>query len=433
MVDLVTRIKGKDTRHLWALVERTAPRAATALSSVALAVLVSPDQVGVYALGIVVLTFVQAITDVGARQSLLLHWGQGDTRGFFRRFSWISIPGSLLAMAGGLVLVSRLSTGADESSFVTLLPMLVVPGLAILSMPAMVELQARGHWRQATTSQGVGAIVGLVVGLAVMLSTRSILGAAVQLAVAEVMTLLLATTAARRRRAARRDGDAHGLVGDYALTSGYAVLGWGQGQVDRLALGAWAGAATLGLYTFAAQVSRSLSEAAAQGTSSVLRSDLGRVDSVDDADAIRSTVNRAMSRSASLVAAVATVSIAGAAVLALVLSPDWRPALLVVPLFAASGFGTAASWNTTALLQRIGRVGRAMWVRVVGVLLAFPIAWAAAHSLALAAGLVVARELAVALLLGIACGRHAPVRGLVAICSWTAAFSLLGFIALWIF
>ncbi|WP_444663090.1 lipopolysaccharide biosynthesis protein [Cellulomonas sp. CW35] len=433
MPDVLTRLKGRDTRHLWALVERTAPRAATALASVALAALVSPDQVGVYALGIVVLTFVQAMTDVGARQSLLLHWTQGATDRFVRRFAWLAVPGSALAMAVGLVLVSRLGTGADEASFVMLLPMLVVPGLAILSMPAMVELQARGHWRQATSSQGVGAIVGLVVGLGVMLWTRSILGGAVQLAVAELVTLLLATRAVRRRRTAPRTGEAPGVVRDYALTSGYAVLGWGQGQVDRLALGAWAGAATLGLYTFASQVSRSLAEAAAQGTSSVLRADLGRVDRADDVDALRSTVNRAMARSASLVGVVAVASIAGAAVLAIVLSPDWRPALLVVPLFAASGFGTAASWNTTALLQRIGRVGRAMWVRVVGVLMAFPIAWAATHSLPLAAGLVVAREVVVAVMLGIACGRYAPVRGLVVVCCWTAVFSFVGVIALWIF
>ncbi|UJP41012.1 oligosaccharide flippase family protein [Cellulomonas palmilytica] len=429
----LARLKRADRRQLWALVERAAPRAATALTSVALALLVSPEEVGVFALGIVVLTLVQALTDVGARQSLLLHWARGETRVFIRRFTAIAVPGSVLAMAGGLTVVALVATGADRSSFALLIPLLVVPGLAILSMPYMVGLQAGGHWRQATTSQGIGAIAGLAVGLVVMIATRSILGSAVQFVVAEAVTLLLAASAGRRRITPVDGEDAPGVARDYVLTSSYAVLGWGQGQVDRLALGAWAGASTLGLYTFASQVSRSLAEASAQGTSSVLRADLGQTDSSADRRTLGGIASRAMVRSTFLVAGVATVSIVGAAVLALVLDPDWRPALLVVPLFAASGFGTAAAWNITALLQRLGLVARAMWVRIIGVGMAFPIAWAASHSLGLAASLVVLREIVVALLLGLACGRSAPVRGLVTACSWTAAFSLLGVVALWIF
>ncbi len=422
--------RGIDLRQLWSLAERLAPRLATAVVSLLLAAFVAPSDVGVYALGIVALTLVQAFSDVGLRQSLLLHWRDSRALPFYDRFAR---HGRYLSFAAMVLLIALIAvtTGAPSRRFAELLPLAAVPVVAMLSLPWMVALQAGGEWRRASTAQGVGALSGLALSVPVLVATRSIVAGSLQLLLAEVVTLVMARASARRLPDAPKEPGLASIAHDCAVTSGYAAMGWGQSQADRLLVGAVAGTGVLGLYSFASQVSRSLAEAAAQGAGAVLRADLGALDP-RDSRGIREAADRAIVRASALVAGLTVLSIAGAWVLSLLLDPQWAPALEVVPLMTASGLGTVAAWNMTAVLQARKIVGRAIWVRLVGIALAVPIALSAQTSLVLAAGAVVVRELFVALLLCVACGEARPARGMRVAGLISVGVSVIGCMYIWI-
>ncbi|WP_184349375.1 oligosaccharide flippase family protein, partial [Xanthomonas vasicola] len=90
------------------------------------------------------------------------------------------------------------------------------------------------------------------------------------------------------------------LTREFRHSSGFFILGWLQGQADRILLGAIAGTAALGSYNLAMAVARNPGDAGSSSTANVLRVRLDKADGVDD---VRGAANALLVRAALLSAA----------------------------------------------------------------------------------------------------------------------------------
>ncbi|MET3512080.1 lipopolysaccharide biosynthesis protein [Plantibacter flavus] len=404
--------------HLaWAILERILPRVASALIMLVLAARLTPSLVGMYAWMVLALTLVQTVGDTAARQTAVVH---GDTEAgerFVRRFRvWSALIGgaALAVTVGALVLTHH---AEDRWQAIALAPFVLVPAASAVGIDALVRLQRAGRWKEIASHQAWSSTGSLLCSVPTLLATGSLLASALQAMLAEAGFALL-----NRRRAARLPrasaADAHSreptanVLGDYLHTALFSLLGWGQGQTDRLSIGALAGGARLGQYAFAMSLSRSIGDAAALAAINVLRPVLAEAARDGRGSQIVALTEASLRRSLVLavVAAMAT-SIGAELVLGPFLADDWDPALALVPVLTLSVAPSVVAWSVTAVLQAESRMRRASPIKAVGVLLSLPVGVVALHDLQLAAWLVNARELVVMALLLLAARHRAPWRG----------------------
>ena len=387
-------------RHLiLSIVERVGARLPAAALMIVLAAFVDPAIAGIYAWMILALTLTQAVLDQPLRQVSIEAIVSTEGRHFIHRVLTIGTIGAttfLLCVFGVLVFAYF----ADSNGQVLYLGVLaVVPLLTNLGIPYVAELQVTHRWRELAQTQALAGTAAMALTLPVLILTGTLLGPALQPVLAE-----LANSLEVRRRARRTPLDvsqdvqvsARELAREWRGTVVYSVLGWGQGQADRLLVGAIAGTAQLGAFAYASALGRTAGDAVSNAGVNVLRS---KVIGVGLSEV------RALLATASLRAVVANalaallVALLSAFVLPLFLLDGWREALRAAPVIALSTVPGAVSWHITVVLIVQRRTARALPVRVVGVLLALPVALAATVSLETAAWLIVVREVVVMLLL----------------------------------
>ncbi|ROR82425.1 Membrane protein involved in the export of O-antigen and teichoic acid [Plantibacter flavus] len=410
-------------RLAWSVLERVLPRAASALIMLVLAARLAPSVVGIYAWMVLALTLVQTIGDTAARQTAVVHAGTASGALFIGRFRvWSAvIGGALLAV----VVVALLLTQAaqDRWQVLALAPFVFVPAASAAGIDALVRLQRSARWKDIASNQAWSSTCSLLCSVPTLLVTESLLASALQALLAEAGFAIL-----NRRRAARLERPADtgtrrpeltgGVFRDYLHTALFSLLGWGQGQTDRLSIGALAGGARLGQYSFAMSLSRSIGDAAALAAINVLRPVLAEAARDGRGSEIVAVTEASLRRSLALtvVAAVAT-TIGVHLFVAPFLADDWNPALALVPVLALSVAPSVVAWSVTAVLQAESRMRWASPIKAVGVLLSLPVGVVALTDLQLAAWLVNARELIVMALLLLAARHRAPWRGgLLALC-----------------
>jgi O-antigen/teichoic acid export membrane protein len=404
--------------HLaWSILERILPRVASALIMLVLAAIVAPSIVGMYAWMVLALTLVQTVGDTAARQTAVVHAGSTGGDRFVRHFRrWSAGVGGLL-LAATVAALFLTQAGPDRWQAIALVPFVLVPSCSALGLDALVRLQRAGRWKRIASSQAWSSTASLLCSVPILVTTHSLLASALQATLAEAGFALLNRRHAARSVPATTDDDRPGtstsaVFGDYLHTALFALLGWGQGQTDRVSIGALAGDARLGQYAFAMSLSRSVGDAAALATINVLRPVLVGAARSGRGSEIVALAERSLRRSLALAVLAAALTTVGAHLLvAPFLTEAWDPALALVPVLALAVAPSVVAWTVTAILQAESRMRWASPIKAIGVLLSLPIGVVAVHDLDLAAWLVNARELVVMGLLLVAARHRAPWRG----------------------
>ena len=303
---------------------------------------------------------------------------------------------------------------SERTAALALLPMALVPMFSAIELRAVVALQAAHEWRRFARAQAIAAVSSLGVTVPVVLVTRSLVAASLQAALSEFLFAVLTTRAVRQigfvtRLPEDRFANARSrLLREYGAAVTYTVLGWGQNQADRVAVGFSAGTATLGAYSLATSLARSAGEAASNASVNVLRAQIGNVELHTDR-ALRTVAEASLKRSLGLLLVLVMLTVAGTEfAIRPVLGAAWRPALDVVPALSTGTIPNLVEWSTTSVLQAQGRLRRALPFKAIGILFALPIGIVAASSLQTAAWLALSRDVFVAVAMLICAGSAAP-------------------------
>lgn len=400
---------------LLSLLERLLPRLASSVTVIFLATVVEPSELGVYSWGVLLITAYAAIADVPARQIMILALGHGSDNNFFRKYRLAAIFLGGPFMLAAVVLLYLFLSSDQRDQALLLVPIGLLPFATAAGLPATARLQAAGRWGDIVRAQVWASVWSLLVGLALVLLTDSIVGAVVQALLAQGLLSGICVLQARRtgqpaqeaQESTPKPSSLRRPEADYFAIARYSGLTWLQAQADRVALGILAGPALLGSYALATALSRGLGDALAAGSANVLRTQLGSTASSESTGTASRTVGSALGLAAGTVAL--TVAVVHWLVGPL-LGPAWDEPLVAVPLLAQATLFSVVNWSLSVLHVNEGSAQRAAAVPVVGILFSVPIAVVATQSLPLAALTVVAREAALALALILALKGQKPWR-----------------------
>jgi O-antigen/teichoic acid export membrane protein len=411
---------------IWSLVERVFPRLASALLMVLLAQYVTPVVVGLYAWPMLVLTFYYSALDGAIRQIVVPSFANEDAFKFLLRYRrWASI-GGVVAMLATLAVLWSVFPVALHSQILALLPLVLVPIANSYSIIPLGFLQRADQWRRLANLQLMVAGFSLVVSLPMLFLTKSLLAAATQVLLAELLFAVFAHRAALRigiREHVASLTSGMNLAKEFGHASWFFILGWLQGQADRILLGAIAGTAALGSYNLAMAVARNPGDAVSSSTANVLRV---RLDQLEEMAAVREAANKLLVRASALSAVlVVALNLGTDLVLRPFLDASWSKPLDAVYPASLSIFITTITWSLAPVLMVRGRLRWGAPIKAVGVVLAVPIALAAVHSVAFAAWIYLGRELILLALLMIGCGRATPVKAVLASLAFAIATGLV--------
>jgi len=396
---------------IWSLVERVFPRLASAALMVLLAQYVTPVVIGLYAWPMLVLTFYYSALDGAIRQVVVPSFANETSYRFLLRYrAWASVCG-VIAMMATLAILWFVFPPELHPQIFALIPLVVVPIANSYSIIPLGFLQRGDQWRRLANLQLTVSGLSLVVSVPVLFLTRSLLAASLQVLLAELLFAVFAHRAAVRmglpaHLETLRRGET--LAREFRHASWFFILGWLQGQADRILLGTIAGTAALGSYNLAMAVARNPGDAVSSSTANVLRVRLDQVEGVPD---VRTAADKLLTR-ASLLSAILVLllNLGTEFVLRPFLGGAWTKPLDAVYPASLSILITTITWSLAPVLMARGRLAWGPPIKAVGVVLAIPIAIAASHSVEAAAWVYLARELVLLVLLVVGCGKATPVR-----------------------
>ncbi len=386
---------------IWAFIERLVPRGGTALVMLLLAMVVTPAEVGVYTLSMMLVMLVQTMTDGSVRGIAISAVPTRKGRRFLRRYQrWASILGTAVVALGLLVIWAALDPEL-RPTVAGALPLVLMPAAAAVRVRATADLQIDGWWRSLARSQSAATFISLAVSIPVLFATRSIVASSLQAVLTEVVFSILVLRTVGRVELDLTDAQVlEGLKrrpGPEMLhISGYQLLGWVQSQADRFLVGALVGPGGLGQWSFAQNIARAAGDSLAASTTNVLRPALFSGDDEASREGGRQILNRAL---VLVVAVELVVVVVALTVLPLLLDDVWGPAIHAVPMMALSCVVTTLNWSLSIYLLKVDRIFFASPIKVVGILMALPIALVAVHDFGMAAWMLVVRESVEAVLL----------------------------------
>lgn len=384
--------------YLWALAERFSLRAVSSLLSITMAVLTSPETLGLYTTAITVVTLAQVLTDTSLRQAgSAAPWEYSKNDSVLLRVSRASGVAATALLACVLGVSAKTSLTPPEA--LSLLPLVFVPLATACSAPSIVRLQREGAFARIARMQAISSFTSLAITVPVLFATRDALAPALQFLVAEVGLVLLVRIGKRTR------GDT--VTGSTESTRSFVVrlcpislvngLAWGQSQLDRLCVAVFASATTAGLYALSLNIARVVPEVLIVAIGNVLRPALAS-EAAQGGDISRShSAVRSAARSAGLGVSFSAVvsSCCAPPVLSRFLDLSWTSAIRALPIVAASTVPVGLVAITTVVLQARLQSGRAIAPLAVSATLAVPIGALAQIGVAVSAGALVVRELAV--------------------------------------
>ncbi|MFE4543451.1 lipopolysaccharide biosynthesis protein [Arthrobacter sp. NPDC056727] len=397
-------------RSLWSLMERLVPRASSSLLMLLLAWRTSPEIVGLYVWGVLAYTFVGSLTDATMRQLVVsaLRSDKGvELIRAYRRL--VVVLGPLVLLLFFLVL--WLVSGPDHKSAVlTLLPLALGPAFMAVNIFNIGRLQGQHEWRALATGQLVASLAAMTVGVPLVLLLTNPSGAAIGTVLGELVMMLWCWNATRRlepytpvKIRSRR------LLREYRSMAAYSGLAWGQGQTDRVFVGAVAGGHTLGVLSLGISLARALGDAVAASSANLLRAELASADTAE-----RAAVGRAVLRRGMFLAAATAFLTAAVAkwILSPILGEEWSPALEIVPILSLCVIPSVLSWSAAIYHVDAATGKKALIGPIASIFIALPVATLSFWSLpALAVG-VVLREFTLVTVAYFALGPTAPWRSL---------------------
>ncbi|MGN5236413.1 lipopolysaccharide biosynthesis protein [Rhodococcus sp. SJ-3] len=412
---------------IWAFLERVFPRAASALVMLGMTFFITPSAVGVYAIGILILTLFQAATDSAIRQVAVPALNTPSGRRFLDRYKLITPIIGVVAITLALASVYLALKPQDRQSLVPLLLFAFIPPVTAFRVTAIARLQKAGKWKALANYQLIAAISSFAVSVPVLLIAQSLLAPTLQLLITE----LLFTIQSRRKSNAISGGPdgnqetSTKIAHEFAHLSLYSVIAWTQSQADRVLLTPIAGTDKLGEYTVATSIARSAGDAISTSTANVLRPKL--FDStVRSPERVSQTAEDVLKRATPVAFGATIATIAGVQLLLRpLLDATWDNSLDAAVILSLATGPTLFAWCMTVILIAAERVKWAAPVKMIGALCSVPIAIAAVDSIQFAAGLAVMREVIVMLILVSVAGKYAPLKSLALACALYAALSFL--------
>jgi O-antigen/teichoic acid export membrane protein len=332
-----------NTSVLLAVLERVINRGAGAVVGLVMVFFVSPKEMGLYAAAFLVFTFAKALGDSAIRQSAPPYWFARRGRDILHTVSAVGAVISFVAVAGfaGIVWV----TGAGSPLDALLILTLSLAGVfSCAALPRVTYAEAQGRWSFLARQQFVASVASIVVGVA-LVPVLGIGGGFAQTIVSEGVFYLrlprpgpeLATIEETSRRTAFRQ------LGHVSVTN---MLGWVQGQAERIAIAIFAGPILLGYYSVAFQLARSLSDPAATGLMSWLRNSLSRPGTDQ-----RSVYDASIRRGAALGLILQAVALCCLILPASVVMPDtWHVSVRIAVVMSASLPILMVQWSMSAML-----------------------------------------------------------------------------------
>lgn len=400
-------------KHLiWSLVERVLPRAANALLMVLLAYFLTPFQVGLYVWPMLILTFYYSALDGAIRQVVVPSWSSRNAFGLLIAYQrWASVAGVTVMIS--TIGVMLLHFTEDRAQIVGLLPLVAVPVFNSISVIPLGFIQRMNDWRALARMQVMAAAVSLIVSVPAVVLTRSLTGASLQVLLTECIFAFAVRKAARARgmeeiRAGLSEGPTYGR--EFFHASVFFVGGWAQAQIDKVLIGAFAGTGLLGSYNFALAVARNPGDAISASTSNVLRVKLSEAE-VGSPREVGKAADGVLLKAVGLGVVMVVLLMVGVEfILKPILGATWKAPLDASLPATISILPTILSWGLPVVMLTIKRLAWGGPLRVIGILLALPIAYAATVSLSAAAWALLGREVVMAVLFMLACGKAVPVR-----------------------
>lgn len=386
-----------------------------ALATVSAAAVTDPHSLGLYSWAILALSFYGALTDAPFRHIAVAYVGSSVGETFLRRYTLVAGAAGIVIMTAACLAVANLvgNAGPVTNSFLSLIPLALVPPAQALSMRPTTVLQLGGLWAKMSKYRTVASIFGAGLGIPLVLISRSIVGASIAVMASEVAYAALVRFYARRNETPRRSEIAAHRIGywsTWAHMSVYSVLGWLQAQAERGLLGLWAGTSALGTYSLGSAIGRSTGDAIGVSQATVLRVDLSTREAYSD-DEIKDTVARNLRVVVPIAAASAVfVVLVTKFALAPLLGSEWAGALAMVPILALTGIPLAVGASSAPVHVQRGRARVTYIAPALCLVFAPVVGIAATTSLSLAAWTVLAKECVLALTQSILMGKVAPWR-----------------------
>lgn len=405
--------------NLWAFIERMVPRGGTAFVMLLLATVVPPAEVGIYALSMMLVMLVQTMTDGSIRGIAVSVVPTPQGQRFIAQYQWWASLLGTVVITGGLIGIWVFV--ADELKPVVwgAVPLIVMPVATAVRVRSVADLQLHDSWQRLARHQALATFLSLAVSIPILYATKNIVASSVQAVLTEALFTWVVIRAARKINLSFSEEQINEAMRRHPKKelfhiSGYQMLGWFQSQADRFLVTFFAGPSALGQWSFAQNIARAAGDSLAGSTTNVIRPAIFSGDPVKERQRGQRILDRALAMTVIIEGLVVAISLL---VLPQILSDQWAPAIQVVPLMALSCIVTTLNWPLSAYLLKANRISMASPVKLIGVILAIPIAWAAVHDFRLAAWLLVIRELVECFLL-LVLTRH--------VVPWPAVIRFLG-------
>lgn len=409
--------------RIWAALERIIPRGLLAGSTIAAAFVTSPYAIGLYTWAALALTLFAALTDSPVQHVAMTSIGTSAGRSFLRKYTYLSAVIGVLFMTLAVWMISEFA-GQDSNLaiFISLSPFLLVPIARAIATRKTALLQLTGSWRKVMLFRFYGSITGAAIGLPIVFMRKSIFGACLTLAIAEIAYATLASLAAARiqfdlghaRYSTSICDEANGrpeiIQATYRHMVMFSTLGWLSGQIERVLLGSWAGTSALGIYSFGTAIGRSAGEAIASSQPGVLRAELTKSAARENQEIrpfLRTNLRGGLYLTAANTFAVIIISVL---VLPRFLGEQWNSALQMAPILALSGIPSAVAQSTAPVFVQQRRAHLSYIAPAVLLFFAPLVALIAMKSLTLAAWAVLVREFMLATTQTLLLGRATPWR-----------------------
>ncbi|MDG4764270.1 lipopolysaccharide biosynthesis protein [Solwaraspora sp. WMMD406] len=237
----------------WSTLNSIALRIGSLGVGIVLARLLAPEEFGVFAVALTMLTIVISLADLGMSADIIRHGVQGRAG----TVTTISVITSVL-LAGAMCLaagpVSTAMGSPQATPVVQLMSLtLILSGLSVVPYAVM---QREFRQRAQLGLDGASLVLSTVVTIGLVLLGMGAMALAVSRVVAQSMVTVLQFVLTRSRPTFGFDaGVARSLIRFGVPLAGANVLSWVVMNVGHLTVGTAAGALTLGLYTLAFNIS----------------------------------------------------------------------------------------------------------------------------------------------------------------------------------
>lgn len=349
----------------WVAAQKWLVRISTLLAFILLGRLLTPEEFGVVALAMTIITMLSVLTDAGFTLWLVQHRRLTDAATSTAFYISCLIG---LVLAGSLVLAAAAVADLfDSPSLRAILPVLAVSMVftGLSSVPAAL-LQREMRFRDLAVRQVVATLLSVVVAVALAFAGAGVWALVAQTLVrVSVATLILWWKSDFRPRPVFSWTEARAMTSYGTKSLGVMVGSTFREQGESFMIGALVGTTALGFWTIAGRLVQVVVELGSAAVGSVAGPLFAKLQ--DDRERLARAFDRMLSAgSLILVPAMVAMALASRELVPLVFGPQWVASGQIAGVLAAGMlFHGMGSFQRGALLST-GRAGVELWLSIMG-------------------------------------------------------------------